>query len=88
MREETRLTEDVTTVAANIEKFHAGFSATLLGLEEDGLVVLACGARLVRPWELESGKILSATAIHEGRKCAVCCVLCSAGVLGMMCKSS
>jgi hypothetical protein len=52
MREETRLTEDVTAVAANIEKFHAGFSATLLGLEEDGLVVLACGARLVRPWEL------------------------------------
>jgi hypothetical protein len=51
MREETRLTEDVTAVAANIEKFHAGFSATLLGLEEDGLVVLACGARLVRPWE-------------------------------------
>lgn len=31
---------------------HAGLSATLLGLEEDGLLVLACWASLVRPREL------------------------------------
>jgi hypothetical protein len=46
----------MTAFAADVEQFHAGFSASLLRLEEDSFGVLATRTGLCRSRELQRAK--------------------------------
>lgn len=63
-----RLSENVTTLAADVEEFHAGFSASLLRLEKHSFGVLATRAGLCRSRERWIGaNILGDTGGLTGR---------------------
>lgn len=58
----------MTTLAADVEQFHAGLGASLLRLEEDGFFMLATGAGLVGSRERWVGaNILRDTGRLTGR---------------------